>query len=324
MIFPVNVFKKTLNTRKLMASDKTSIIVQAFIIGNVLLYIVLHHIFTVILGLSTVWVIIVQVVLFIAVGVIIFRFCIFHEDEKVQEYRNSNSDSFAKFMYVRKEGTHELTTLNRKVSVFEYVNGLALVVLCFRVGSNDDTVATATKKLLQKIFKVAASYGLIIRTFVIPEHIETSKEYKRHVKKMNRVSDKRLATNLKKITTQVVQTSREKCHTEVLYLMLNSQSAFQVEEFESALRAIFSLIDGSQSCFRDVSVLDLQELLEFFRQFYTVDAIDLALMKAIDVSEDVNALYNKVVDVYRFHATDGTEYHMSGDDQFFSVKERKM
>ena len=119
MIFPVNVFKKTLNTRKLMASDKTSIIVQAFIIGNVLLYIVLHHIFTVILGLSTVWVIIVQVVLFIAVGVIIFRFCIFHEDEKVQEYRNSNSDSFAKFMYVRKEGTHELTTLNRKVSVFE-------------------------------------------------------------------------------------------------------------------------------------------------------------------------------------------------------------
>ena len=74
MIFPVNVFKKTLNTRKLMASDKTSIIVQAFIIGNVLLYIVLHHIFTVILGLSTVWVIIVQVVLFIAVGVIIFGF----------------------------------------------------------------------------------------------------------------------------------------------------------------------------------------------------------------------------------------------------------
>ena len=55
-----------------------------------------------------------------------------------------------------------------------------------------------------------------------------------------------------------------------------------------------------------------------------MDAIDLALMKAVDVSEDVNALYNKVVDVYRFHATDGTEYHMSGDDQFFSVKERKM
>lgn len=72
-------------------------------------------------------------------------------------------------MYVRKEGTHELTTLNRKVSVFEYVNGLALVVLCFRVGSNDDTVATATKKLLQKIFKVAASYGLIIRTSYVSE-----------------------------------------------------------------------------------------------------------------------------------------------------------
>ena len=44
MIFPVNVFKKTLNTRKLMASDKTSIIVQAFIIGNVLLYIVFSSI----------------------------------------------------------------------------------------------------------------------------------------------------------------------------------------------------------------------------------------------------------------------------------------
>lgn len=324
MIFPVNVFKKTLNTRKLMASDKTTIIVQAFLIVNVLCYVILHHVFTTILGMSAVWAIITQTALFVVAGVIIFRFFIFHENEKVQEYKNSNSDSFAKFMFVRKEGVHELTALNRKVSIFEYTNGLAFTVLCFKVGSNDDDIAATTRKLLQKIFKIAGSYGLIIRSFVMPENIESSLEFKRHVNKINHVSDKKLSMHLKQITTCVAQTANEKSHTEVLYLMLNSQSSFQVEEFEGALRAIFALIEGTQSCFREISVLDQQGLLEFFRQFYTVDAIDLALMKAIDVSDDINALYNKIIDVYRFHATDGTEYHISGEDNTFVTKERKM
>lgn len=153
MIFPIDVHKRALNSRKLAASDRNTVIMQVFVVANIACFFILKYVFTTLLGMGTIWAVIAQIVLFISIGIALFRFVIFNEDEKLQEMRNADSDSFAKYIQVRKEGETEIEVNNQKVNIFEYVNGQVFFTMLFRYGSNDDAKANNTKKIFQKNFQ---------------------------------------------------------------------------------------------------------------------------------------------------------------------------
>ena len=102
MIFPIDVHKRALNSRKLAASDRNTVIMQVFVVANIACFFILKYVFTTLLGMGTIWAVIAQIVLFISIGIALFRFVIFNEDEKLQEMRNADSDSFAKYIQVIK------------------------------------------------------------------------------------------------------------------------------------------------------------------------------------------------------------------------------
>ena len=287
MIFPIDVHKRALNSRKLAASDRNTVIMQVFVVANIACFFILKYVFTTLLGMGTIWAVIAQIVLFISIGIALFRFVIFNEDEKLQEMRNADSDSFAKYIQVRKEGETEIEVNNQKVNIFEYVNGQVFFTMLFRYGSNDDAKANNTKKIFQKIFNAVGNYNFVFRTAIGTENFANSLEFKRHIQKRNKIQDKNLALYLKRATNEALKMTEEECNTEV-------------------------------------KLLNLEELLEFYRWFYRIEAIDAAMMKALDLSNELEETYSNIVSVYRYHSKDGSTFKSQALDSEFQLKERSI
>lgn len=238
--------------------------------------------------------------------------------------RNADSDSFAKYIQVRKEGETEIEVNNQKVNIFEYVNGQVFFTMLFRYGSNDDAKANNTKKIFQKIFNAIGNYNFVFRTAIGTENFANSLEFKRHIQKRNKIQDKNLALYLKRATNEALKMTEEECNTEVVYLTVQSTILYQKDEIEALLMVILRIIEDNLNAFREVKLLNLEELLEFYRWFYRIEAIDAAMMKALDLSNELEETYSNIVSVYRYHSKDGSTFKSQALDSEFQLKERSI
>lgn len=304
-MYPIDVNKKVRNASKLSGSDKRVVFVQLFFLLSAVCFFILRLIFKNFLGITSfVPLIILQLVISITVGTIVFRFLIFDENEKIQEYKNSEHDSFAKYMYLKKDSHSEQIMENKKVHLFEYINGTATCTIAFKFGATDDYRASQTKRVLQEIFHVILLNGFEVRTVSEPESFEYSKEVKRHIDTINATKDKDLALHLKSITNNILVESRERSNVDMIYLTIRTLSNYQKYDLESTIRNIINIIYSNYTAFRSVEFLDLDEILEFYRGFYNIKAIDLAMMRAIDLSEDLDKEYEALVKLYSLHSED--------------------
>ncbi|MCM1172510.1 MAG: hypothetical protein NC393_10325 [Clostridium sp.] len=326
MIFPDNVHKRAANAKKLLAQDKTAIVIQLFFIANIVLFFALRLLFTRFLGLSVLWALVTQLILFIAVGIVIFRVFIFREDEKIQEYQDQQGDSFARFLYVRKDNIRNTEVQGVSAKMFEYTNGCVMATIRFKFGSNDDVIAANTRRVLELIYGVISNYNFIFRTDTMTGSFENSKEYKKHLQQINSIADKELSFNLRLLSDTALKISKQQSNTDVLYLTITSKMPGDVEMLNSILNEIMKILSENVTCFREIAILGIDELLEFYRDFYNIEAIDLAMMKAIDLSTDLDKSYTHVMQLYSLRSTDGKTYRVNDDTvtDRFRTKERKL
>lgn len=325
MIFPIDVHRKATNTKKLVGQDRTAVFMQLFFFANVVCFFVLRVVLSSLIGAGIVVVLIVQLAIFIVVGITLFRYVVFREDEKIREYNNYEGDSFTKYLYLRKD-SEEVFDINKlKVCVFEYENETATCTMCFRFGSNDNVKAKHTRLALEHIIGLVNSMGFEIRFVNMPENFKNSIEFKQHVAGINSVEDKNLAKNLRDILDENLKTSYAECNVDVMYMTIRSVASYQRYELESVLRGILKTLEESVNCFRSVTFLEMDELLEFYKEFYTVAAIDLARMRALDLAGDLDDRYKKVVALYSLRSTEGKTYRADKSlEQVFNVSERRI
>ena len=107
-IYPLDIYERVANRQKLVGADKTTFIVSLFLMANFFLFIILHRVLVIMAGLPMFVLVLVQLAIFIFFGIFIFRYVIFNEEAKMREYSDKNSDSFARFMHLRKDSTHEI------------------------------------------------------------------------------------------------------------------------------------------------------------------------------------------------------------------------
>ena len=325
MIFPNDVHKRAANAHKLLAQDKNSIIMQIFIIANIICFFIFRFIFNTFLSLSTGWAILAQIVLFFVIGVMLFRFVIFKEDEKLQDYKDQQSDSFARYLHIRKDNIDITKINNESVSVLEYTNGSVMSTILFKFGSNDDNLARSTKEVLQAIYGVISSYNFEFRTVSLPEVFSNSKEYNKHLEQINCIKNKKLSYFLKRISEQSLTIANTSSSTNVLYLMIRSKIPGEKEQLICIIKEILKILLENVTCFRSIEFLNKDSLLEFFREFYGIEAIDLAMMKAIELSSDIENDYKKLITLYSLQSTDNKSYRVVNErDNQFVTKEREL
>lgn len=325
MIFPNDVHKRIQNQKKITGQNQVQLMVTIFVVGNIVCFFALRWLLITMLGLGLQAVFLVQAILISIVGVFVFRFAVFNELQKKQEHKSLESDSFARFMYLRKDAQQDTIVQNRTIHMFEFINGCATCTLEFRFGSNNDVRAEMTNHLIEQLINAVLGCDFEYRLTVMPEDFRSSCEFREQVRRINKMPDTALRNTCMKIFDDMLEESYRVCNVDVLYLTVRTRTNYQKNELEDLIATMIKILTPSLASFRSVTFLDLEQLLEFYREFYKIAAIDLAMMRAIELSKSIDDDFTNIVKIYALRDETGRTFRNNTDPEaVFRVNERRL
>lgn len=307
MIFPMDVYKSTEESGKMVGENRLQLFTIIFVFGGIGLFFVLLHVCQTYLHAGFKLAIGLELICLIVIGGTAYRFFVFREDEKKQEYENRNNDSFARYMFLQRDSRKDIDSKYQTFHLFEYNNGAITCTLEFRYGSNDTVKSQMTRECLQYLIHVMAMYGFDTRFSVMPEVFEDSLDFRRYTNVINDIEDIHLRKCNMAIAEEALRLSREYSNVDVLYMTISARSAYQLEELKIALLDCFKKLQEASTAFRSVRCLDMQEIVEFYRNFYNIQAIDLSMMRAIALT-DVEKSFAGVVRTVMLYGDSGAQY----------------
>lgn len=295
------------NAGKLAGNEKAKLTVMAIFTGNVLLDIIIFPIFTGV-GISLWYPILFQLFILVLVGIYWYRFYVFREGEKIQEYQSGSSDSFARYYYLRNLDDKMVLRVGKlELPMFEFINGSNMLVLQFKYGANNDSKSAQTLELLTKIIQQIGVYGLSHNWQVGTEDFLKSAEYDNYTRKLHNIDDLERSARMLDIVNHCTKLSREQSNVETLYLELRTKANYQQHDLSIVISIIFRLLSDYESAFRHIEVLDREGLNEYLRYYYKLAVIDYSLMRLRN-GDDLEGEINKEVMVYQIERSDGKFY----------------
>lgn len=309
MIYPIDVHRQAQKSSKLPDSDKYKLIAGLFLIGCVILAFALHWLLGTFFQFPGIVATLATILAAIVMVILVFRFIIFQESSRMQEYEEQESDSFSKYVRIRRDSeTTVQIAPNTQVQYFEYNNGNCVCTLQFKYGINDQTRSQTTEKVFAQIFHILAEYNLAYRTIDVVEDFEKSEEYDNYVYRLNSISDKKLARHLLRVANNVFDKCKEESVVPTVYLMIITSGEAQAADLDVVLRQIFSLCRSNLTAFRRIKCLDLQHFNEMCLEFYGLETIDLSIARKVsEVSAETQNVYSELISLYSISGSKGTK-----------------
>lgn len=322
MIFPQDVHKLIQDKSRIAGDNKVQLVIVIFVLGNLFGFFLLSFLLSFVIPENSVKAAItIQIIILIIVGIFVFRFVIFDENSKKREYQGQQSDSFTRYMYIRKDN---ITEIQDEVYAFEYADGSALFATEFRFGSNDDSKAAGTRKFYEDVMKLVAQYGFEVRWIVGSEDFRTSKELQHHLDLINAIDDVSMRNTMLTMTNKVLDVSLKLSNVDCVYMLVRSVYNYQKSDLEMLLRTFNKIIADSYTAFRDIRFLDFSAVLELYRYFYGIAAIDLAMMKSISLASDISDDFSSVIQVLSMHGESGKTYTNKSSDDLVKISEKSL
>lgn len=301
MKFPLNVQKSAARAGKVTGGDKVKL---SLLLGIALFAGI--NLFTIpfFSSMGIPWYIPFSIIgiLYGMIFVLVFRFAVFKENDKLAEYEGFSSDSFAKYYGIRNIDSGE--TLENKVPIFEFGNGTHVVGLVLRYGSNDDSKAVQTRMALEEIYNIIGKQNLDFSYICSTEDFSKSKEYAEYMRKSRKIKDMKLAKPVIDMAQMAVNIAEESSNVETSTILIRTRSNYQKYELESVLKSIMKVLTDLRTCFRSVEFLSKNSYLELIEDFYELEAIDLSLMR-LRGSEELDKDYQSLIQVYQLTAKTG-------------------
>lgn len=315
MIYPLNVHKEIRNAGKATSQDWTRFAGLLALIAIILLYFLYDFVIGLLIGQNVSWfAILLALATVFIIGYYVFRFFIFHEDEKMMEYKGQEHDTFARYVKVRKDTDNTLEIMRKEIACFEYTNGSLFSVMQLKFGGNDNLRSKNTFFLFKQIVHILGEQGLEFRTFDLAEDFFKSSEYNNYASALNKIANKDLRYTLVHIADYMLEVSKEQSNVPTVYLQIIAQNSYKQDDLKLALKQIMLLLNKTKTAVRDAHFLDKKQLLEFYEQFYGMEVIDLSAMKVLEMTEDGNFDYSNVATVAEILLSDGKRLKMKNDD----------
>lgn len=323
MIFPRDINKRIADKGKIAGDNQVQLIITLAALGNFFGFFLAGWINRALFNGGLLTTVLILLVFNAIVGVFVFRFFIFDENAKIQEYKSSENDSFSKFVRVRKDVEHTLKTPGKTVSATEFANGSLAFTIEMKFGSNDDATAESTREVLQQLMLVAHRATFETRCCVMSENFERSEEYQKHITFLNGVPSKILRNALIRMSEAIMEEHHQKGNASCIYFTVRSLANYQRAELEDVLKGFLKVFEENVTAFRSLKFLDSEELVQFFTEFYGVSAIDLATSHAIDLANNIDEDFRNIIKLVSLQATDGSKFVANNfKDRAFSLEEK--
>lgn len=312
MIYPIDVNKRVIEQRTISGNNKIQLFLTLFVIANVVLFFILSSVYSIVFGWGLGPVIVTQVILSSVAGITVFRFVVFDENSKRLEWYSGENDSFARYMYVRKDVQRNVPIGNNGEigTVFEFTNGCSMAIVEVLFGNNDKSKANQTKDFLQQFTKEVLKFGFMLQTVVLPENFYNSKEYRKHIASVNRTCSANAEKNkaIINLTNNIMEQAANDSNVNAVYFLIRTQTNYQVDELKALMRRLNVMQRESFSAIRLFHFLDTDGFFELGREFYTVAAIDLSLMKAMHTVSNGNENRQSMVHTYSVKGSNDRVY----------------
>lgn len=162
-----------------------------------------------------------------------------------------------------------------------------------------------TKQCLEEAFKVLTNNNFTFRTVSDSENFKKSREFDNYIANVNATKYEDLKPHILAMSDEIIRVSLQECNVDQLYLSFQTASSYQLEDLEAVIKHLLKIFRGHITCFRQITFLDLSQTLDFYREFYSVEAIDLAMMKAIELSEGIDSNFSEIVKIISLKSNDG-------------------
>ena len=251
-------------------------------------------------GVPTGVAILIQVLLNIAIGIPIFRIFVFKEKERIKEYNSYTTDSFAKFFKAGKETAYKINVRGYgEVDVFEYDNGHHFCCLKLRYGSNDDTKKELTFETFKRMYAYLCSQDMEFKVVAGNENFRDSRELEAYTRKINKSDYRDL--NLRILNHALEYSEYTNVVTKVI--IIKTRKKHQIYDFGKIIAGLLDCIKLKRTAFRSVEFLNHKQYIEFTREYYGLEAIDLSMVKTLE--PDMNELkeYLQYVQIYHKKST---------------------
>lgn len=293
MIYPSDIYAKTKTNNKVSSADKAKAIMGGLLIINAGFTMFTSQFFG-LLGIPLWFVILVQAIIYLFICVQIFRFAVFRE----QDREGDESDLFMPYYKVR-PGFTKVKTHSTEYDLFEMEDNSFVTFISFKYGMNNSARAKHTEDFLNQIHDFIHESKLSSRFIVMNESFSESDEAYAMLQKANSIKDKQLRATQLSIYNEVLSFAEQAGTVPCVYLMIYSSGSFFKDNIEDVVVQLYSKFNKQREelAFRQIDLMDENEIKSMFKKFYGMDAMDLSLSK---IQYDIlNSDILKSISVYR-------------------------
>lgn len=303
--YPIKVYDSSVDRSKETREQGIQSAIGLLALGSLLAFLFLNSVLKSTFGLSSFWAFLIVLLVIGVIAIYVFRFGIFKEDDKLEEFNQEESDNLGKFYEILNGVEDYIKVGSKKVPCYKYSNGRYAVCLKLRHGSSSQLQRVGTKGFMEDIANILGRCSLSYKQLTMGEHYIDTPEYDEHVRKLNNMDNKKLQQSLIRITEHQIEKSEEKSLVDVTYIIIYAKSSYQKYAIASAVHDILKEYRRTKTVFRDYFFLTHKEYIEVCKEYYGVDVIDLSTIRATTPNKDILMNYKHLVGTVNVETTDG-------------------
>lgn len=296
LIFPINVTESLAASGSLKKGERNGIIISFWVFGCFLIAWFLAGWLRNITPRWYVWIVLgVELLLQATVGVVLLRYIL---DERTMMAEASSADnSFAKFFGIYHEILSEEGS-QYPFDIIEFADGSYGVYIQFLLGYNTNQISEATRELNVEVSKLINRSGMSYRVIYTNEHFSNSLAADELRQSVSHIQNPKLFTAYRDIVQGLLQIANEQSNVMSVTYLINAKTQIHKDELVQLVSNIMNLTDQAETVYREINVLNYEEIVEFYRLYYKLDVLDMGLVRAHQVQRKRISCSVKILKLY--------------------------
>lgn len=305
IIYPIKVYDSSVDRSKETKEQAVQSAILLLGLGSLLLFLFLNSIFKATFGISSFWAFLIVFVLVSIIGVYVFRFGIFKEDAKLEEFTTEDTDNLGRFYEILNGVEDSLKIGKYTVPLRKFSNGQFMCCIKFRHGSSNGIKRIATREFMEDLANIIGRYKLTYKQLIMGEEYEETPEYQAYIGKLNNIENKELQKTLLNIATYTIQKSNAMSLVDCTYIMIYAKNSYQKYTLANTLADIIALYQKVKTVYRDMDFLDAEQFVGVAKKYYGVEVIDLSTIRATTPNKTILMQYADLVGTVSVDTVDG-------------------
>lgn len=304
LVFPLNVYDSLQTTGSLKKDEKAGIVIAIWIVLSFLLAWFLGGWLRNIVPNYYVWIVTgVEVILQLTVGMYIVRFVL---DEKSLFQELDKKDLiFSNYFKIYREIKSE-EGVKYPFDILEFDDGSYGVFLQCRLGHNTQKRSNATYYANKDIQSILNKSGLSRKTYYHNESFKNSKAAKDLTDTLKNIKDPDLFVTYRDIVQNYLRIAEDESNVMAVTHLIYASSRIQKDELLPAINNILNVFDRDETVFREVSILNYSEIVEFLRYYYRLEILDMGIIRTAIAQK--KSKFNATVTVVKLYGKNGKNY----------------